>query len=40
VGLAGRYRIELCGEDGGIDAVIDSDDRLASTRRERSTGGR
>jgi hypothetical protein len=28
MGLAGRYRIELQGEDGEIKAVVDSDDRL------------
>ena len=29
MGFAGRYRIELCRDDGGgVDAVIDSDDRL------------
>ena len=32
MGLAGRYRIELCGEAGGIEAVIDSDDRLDTAR--------
>jgi hypothetical protein len=32
MGLAGRYRIELCGEGGGVDAVIDSDDRLDTAR--------
>jgi hypothetical protein len=32
MGLAGRYRIELCGEGGGVDAVIDSDDRLDAAR--------
>ena len=28
MGLPGRYKIELCGEGGGIDVVIDSDDRF------------
>jgi hypothetical protein len=32
MGLAGRYRIELCSEGGGIEAVIDSDDRLDTAR--------
>jgi len=32
MGLAGRYRIELWGEGGGIDAVIDSDDRFDTAR--------
>jgi len=32
MGLAGRYRIELCGSGGEIDAVIDSDDRLDTAR--------
>jgi hypothetical protein len=32
MGLAGRYRIELCGEGAGIAAIIDSDDRLDVAR--------
>ena len=31
MGLAGRYRIELCGEGGG-NVVIDSDDRFDTAR--------
>jgi hypothetical protein len=30
--LAGLYGIELCGEGGGIDVVLDSDDRVDTAR--------
>ena len=32
MGLVGRYRIELCGEGGGIGTVIDSGDSLDTAR--------